>query len=71
MQETFIPASSNISQIDYDSDTQKLTVTFQDARSYEYSGVPVTVFMGLQNAGRNVGSYFYRQVRTAYPYQEI
>lgn len=69
--ETYIPLSSNISEATYDSDEQTLQVTFQDARAYLYRGVPQSVWMGLQNAGRNSGGYFYRQIRTSYPYEEV
>ncbi len=70
MKETFLPKSSNISQVEYDSDEQTLDVTFQDARTYRYRNVPQTVFLGLQNA-QSAGSYFYRQIRSSYPATEV
>ena len=69
--ETYIPISSSISEATYDSDEQTLQVTFQDARAYLYRGVLQSVWMGLQNAGRNAGSYFFRQIRTSFPYEEV
>ena len=71
MIETFIPSASNISEATYDSNEKTLKVTFQDARAYEYRGVPQTVWLGLQNAGRDAGKYFYRNVRSSYQYSEV
>lgn len=70
MTETFIPRSSNLAQIDYDSDARVLTVTFQDGAAYAYSGVPGEIFEGLQKAP-SAGSFFYQNVRTRYPYAEV
>ena len=69
--ETFVPkASQNIAQVDYDAETQLLTVTFQDGRAYEYTSVPEAVFTGLKEAP-SVGSYFHRQVKGVYAYTEV
>lgn len=71
MKETLIPRSSNIAQIDYDSDEQVMTIVFQsDGRAYEYRPVPQTVWMGIQNAPSK-GSYFYRNIRGRYSEQEV
>ena len=71
MIEHFIPrASTNIAMATYDSDAHVLTVEFVQGQSYSYSGVPQSVFLGLQNAS-SPGSYFYRQIRERYPYEEI
>jgi KTSC domain len=70
MVEHFLPSSSHIDAVDYDSDAQQLVVTFKDGRSWQYDGVPVTVFQGLQHA-QSVGSYFARQVKGRYDEQEI
>lgn len=70
MAETFIPASSNVSQATYEPSAQELTVTFHDGRSYKYFAVPVTVWQGLQHAA-SAGSYVARQIRNRYDYQEV
>lgn len=69
MIETYVPNSSNLDRVDYDSETREMTVTFKDYSTYVYSGVPVEKFLGLQNA-RSAGEYFYRQIRDVYPYEE-
>ncbi len=72
MKETFLPRSSeNIAQVDYDSDEQKMTITFKsDGRAYEYSSVPQALFLGIQNAP-SAGSYFFRQIRGRFADTEI
>ena len=71
MKETFIPRKSeHLAQVDYDDDTQTLTITFQDGRSYEYDSVPVTIFQGIQNAP-SAGSYFHRQIKNSYVGTEV
>jgi hypothetical protein len=71
VKETYLPrASANIAQVDHDGESQTMTITFKDGRSYEYSGVPHSVFMGIQNAP-SAGSYFFRQIRGRYAEQEV
>lgn len=70
MRETFLPKSSNIDQIDYDSDEQKMVIQFKSGQAWEYSGVPQSVFMGIQNAP-SAGSYFFRNIRGVYSDQEV
>ena len=70
MLETFIPKSTNLSQVDYDSETEEMTITFQDGRSWMYSNVPVTIFQGIQHAP-SAGSYFWRQIRSRYAEIEV
>lgn len=70
MKETFIPRSSNLVEVQYDSTTQDMDITFQDGRAWRYSSVPYSVFQGIQNAP-SAGSYFWRQIRSRYPEEEI
>jgi hypothetical protein len=70
MMETFIPSSSHLDRVDFDSDTQELTVTFKDGRAYLYRSVPVGVFQAIQNA-RSAGSYFDRNVKSRYSGEEV
>lgn len=70
MKETYIPKSTRIDQVEYDSDEQKMTVTFKDGRSYEYTSVPQSMFLGIQNAA-SAGSYFGRNIQGRYNDTEI
>lgn len=66
--ETFIPrASTNVAKVEYDRATQLLTVHFQSGGVYDHTGVPVDVFIGMQNA-QSVGGYYHRQVKGQYDY---
>jgi hypothetical protein len=67
---TWIPRSSNLDQVDYDAEAKELTVTFKDGAAYLYRGVPATVFDSFQRAA-SPGSFFYSQVRSRYPYEEV
>lgn len=69
MIETFIPTSSHLDRVDYDSETQELTITFKDGTEYLYRSVPNEVYLGLQHA-RSAGQYFDRQIKNVYAYEE-
>lgn len=70
MKETFLPTSTNISQVDYDGESQTMTIIFKDGRAWEYAGVPLEVYMAFQRAP-SAGSFFYRQIRGRFPEQEV
>ncbi len=71
MAETFLPAGSdNIAEVSYDRTTNDMTVTFVDGDQYRYRGVPPEKFLALQTAP-STGGYFYRNIRTAYPYEQV
>jgi KTSC domain len=57
--------SSNISTIDYDSDSESLTITFRSGASYLYRGVPPEVYEGLKYAS-SPGRYFQTAIKSAY-----
>lgn len=65
MKETFLPSSSNLDQVEYDSETQEMVITFKTGQAYSYSGVPMQAWMGIQHAP-SAGSYFYRNIRGVY-----
>ena len=67
--ETFIPTSSHLDRVDYDRETQEMTVTFKNGQPYTYSGVPNEVYLGLQHA-RSAGEYFVRQIKDRYSYEQ-
>lgn len=70
MIETFIPRSSNLDRVDYDSDTQEMTVTFKDGRAWKYDTVPQASFLGIQNAP-SAGSYFSSNIKSRYNGEEV
>jgi hypothetical protein len=62
--------SSNLAAVRYDADTLTLEVTFQNGSTYQYEGVTQEVVDNMINA-ESQGSYFYHNIRKAYPYQKI
>lgn len=70
MIETFIPRSTHIAQVTYDSDTRDMNITFSDGSEYRYMSVPVGVFQGIQNAP-SAGSYFHRVIKDRYGYEQL
>lgn len=62
-------SSSNLASGSYDDETEMLTVTFRDGRTYE-GKVPQGVAAGLQGAG-SPGGYYARQIRGRYPMVEV
>lgn len=68
--ETYIPKSTRIDEVVYDSDEQTMVITFRDGRAYKYDGVPQATYLGIQNA-QSAGSYFGRQIAGVYPYEEV
>jgi ABC-type uncharacterized transport system substrate-binding protein len=68
--ETFIPRrSSYINAVEYDPQTQDLTVTFADGAVFLYSDVPVAEYQRLTRAP-SVGKYFYAFIRDSYSYEQ-
>jgi hypothetical protein len=57
--------SSAIALAEYDDETQDLTVTFTNGRSYDLSGVPPDLFEGLCSAS-SAGSFFNTYLRGQY-----
>jgi hypothetical protein len=62
--------SSNISAIDYDPDTQTLTIEFRSGGTYEYYDVEEQVYDGLRSAGSH-GQYFQNNIRGHYRYARL
>ena len=62
--------STAISDIDYDSSRETLTVTFVTGRVYEYFDVPLDVADAFQHAGSK-GAFFNRKIRDCYKFREI
>jgi lysyl-tRNA synthetase class 2 len=63
------PASTHISQVDFDDQTDTLTVEFVDGRTYDYMNVPPSVARDFQNAG-SAGQYLNRHIKGRYAAEE-
>lgn len=63
-------SSSNISSIGYDETSQTLEIQFHSGGIYQYFGVPEYVHIELLQAP-SIGSYFARNIRNVYGYQQV
>lgn len=63
--QTIPVASSMISSVGYDPETQELEVTFKKGRSYTYEGVPQAEYDNLVSA-QSVGKYFAANIKNVY-----
>ena len=62
--------SSQISYIGFDDENNKLYVTFNNNKTYEYLDVPYSVWKELKSSD-SIGSYFTKNIKTKYQYKEI
>jgi hypothetical protein len=60
--------SSALRSVGYDAGSQTLAITFVSGSTYEYSGVPRSVYEGLLSAPSK-GSYFNTHVKGQYSYR--
>lgn len=71
MAETFEPiGSSHIQSVEYDPDSEDMTVTFQSGDRYMYRNVPVGIYQRWQTAG-SAGEYFQRMVKGRFAYETV
>jgi hypothetical protein len=64
--------SSQIKEVGYDAETQKLQVRFNHGNAlYEYSGVDQGTFDAMMAPGISVGSFHSHNIKGAYPYQRL
>lgn len=63
------PQSSHIDAVAFDGDTDTLTITFNDGRSYDYLNVPAATARDFQNAG-SAGQFFQRQIKQRFVAEE-
>jgi hypothetical protein len=63
-------SSSNLSSVGYDEATKTLEITFHKGGTYQYSGVPASVYQSLIHAN-SVGSYFHDNIKDVYPTRKI
>ncbi len=62
--------SSNISEVEHDSELNLMTVTFASGARYALSGVPATTASDLAN-DPSPGSFYARHIRDRYPTRKI
>lgn len=71
MPEIFLtPASSNVSQAEYDDVTQVLTITFNDGAMYDYFDVPPETYRGLKHA-RSAGAYVNSSIKDVFEFERV
>ncbi len=57
--------SSALRQVDYDPDSEQMTLHFPNGRSATYSSVPSSVYDGLVNSD-SPGTYFNQNIKGNY-----
>jgi hypothetical protein len=57
--------SSAISYIGYDSDTKQMKITFKQGKTYDYCGVPQSVFDAFLKAS-SIGKYYDQYIKDNY-----
>jgi hypothetical protein len=62
--------SSNLKKGEYDINTKKLDVTFNNGMVYEYDDVPHEVFSEM-NIAESQGKYFNQKIAKNYNYKRI
>ena len=59
-------ASSAIAAIGYDAATRRMKIQFLAGHTYDFCGVPASIFEGLLRAGSK-GAYYNDHIRDRYP----
>ena len=62
--------SSNIKKTEYDTETKKLLVTFNNGLLYEYDEVPHQTYTKFR-AAESQGKYFVTDISKAYKYKKL
>lgn len=62
--------SSHLRQIGYDEDLRLLQIRFWNGRLYEYYGFPKSLWTRFLKV-KSKGKFFWRNIRTVYPYSII
>ena len=62
--------SSNLKKGEYDINTKKLNITFNNGMVYEYDDVPHEVFSEM-NIAESQGKYFNQKIAKNYNYKRI
>ncbi|WP_312917025.1 KTSC domain-containing protein [Stenotrophomonas sp.] len=58
-------SSSAIRAIGYDAASRRMRITFTEGHTYDFCGVPISVFNGLLHAGSK-GRYYNDNIRDRY-----
>lgn len=62
--------SSNLDAVGYDAQSQILRIRFQGNRTYDYYGVPESVYTGLMSASSH-GGYHAAFIKNAYRFDRV
>jgi hypothetical protein len=62
--------SSNLKLADFDTETKKLVVEFNNGLKYEYEDVPLQVFTSFRRA-ESQGSFFSKNIVKKYKYKKL
>jgi hypothetical protein len=62
--------SSNIKKTEYDTETSKLIVEFNNGLKYEYEGVPHQAYTSFRKA-ESQGKYFTTDISKKYKYKKL
>jgi hypothetical protein len=62
--------STVIAHMNYDADTQTLTIIFVSGEVYEYKQVPADVFAAMK-AARSKGTYLNRHIKGHFAFEKI
>lgn len=62
--------SSNIKKTDYDTETKKLVVEFNNGLQYEYDEVPLTTYVAFRKS-ESQGSYFGKNISKKYKFKKL
>lgn len=62
--------SSHIGSIDYNAQTFVLTIKFSNGATYEYSGVPQSIYTGL-NLAPSKGEYFAKYIKNKFKSKKV
>lgn len=63
-------SSTQVKNIQYDSDTKVMRITFNNGAQYDYQNVPVSVWDGAQSAS-SIGQYVNANIKSTYKYSKV
>ena len=62
--------SSNLKNVDYDTESKKMIVEFNNGQKYEYEEVPLQLFTSFRRA-ESQGSFFNKNVSKNFKYKKL
>lgn len=68
--ERYSVASSNVSSVGYDADTQTLEVEFVNGAIYQYYNVPNNIYEEMMKSDSK-GRFLHYYIRDYYPYSRV